>query len=75
MSLSFESTLGDGRTVEVEYEMFGPDREVGLPHPWAELLSIRDENGMEVELTEREEDRLLQEAAKNYEDREWWYED
>lgn len=67
MSLSFETTLDDGRTVEVEYAMYGPDLDAGLPNGHGELLSIEDENGKQVDLTASEEDKLWQEALKNYE--------
>jgi len=73
MSFSFETTLDDGRTVEVEYAMYGPDLDAGLPNGHGELLSIEDDNRQQVDLINSEEDRLWQEACKNFSDQDWGY--
>jgi hypothetical protein len=65
VQISFEATLDDGRKVQVEAEMEGPDESVGL-FGWGvdSELGVLDEDGQPVKLTEAEDDRLCQMASK-----------
>lgn len=52
--------------VNVEASICGPDRSVGLNSPWAEDVTVTDNDGGEVEFSEAECERFEEEAVKEF---------
>lgn len=70
--LYFDAKLKDGTPVTIGYEWDSGDWSVGL-WPGPEILSVKDEQGKEPELSNAEEEYIIGLAYTNWQERELEY--